>query len=74
MRTILWSLTVLATTLLAFLAGYVVSTDTGIEPGYFEAAEAGSYGAPASEGEVIEGISEEEADYYKELTSQDESG
>ncbi len=60
--------------MLAFLVGYVVSSGTGIEPGYFEAAEAGSYGAPAGGGEAVEGISEEEADYYKRLSDQDESG
>lgn len=52
--------------LVAFLLGYAISARTGIEPGYFAAVEVGSYGAPEASGE-IEGMSAEDADYYKSL-------
>ena len=43
-----WSATVLAATLCGFVAGYGISQHTGIEPGYFEAPEAGGYGVAPS--------------------------
>ena len=50
----------------AFLLGYAISSQTGIEPGYFEAAETGGYGAPSDEPEeqAVEG---DLKDYYKSL-------
>lgn len=47
-----------------FLIGYMVSSSTGIQPGYFEAAEAGGYGGGD---EVGAGLGEEIKDYYKDL-------
>jgi len=52
--------------IVAFLLGYSISARTGIEPGYFAAVEVGSYGAPAGAAE-IEGLSAQDADYYKSL-------
>ncbi len=66
LRTVLWALTALTTGVLAFFIGYAVSTATGVEPGYFEAAETGGYGA-AEEGPVAAGVSDEMQEYYEEL-------
>ncbi len=54
----------------AFLLGYAISARTGTEPGYFEAVEVGSYGAQDAD-DKIEGISDEDADYYKSLLEED---
>ncbi len=43
-----WSVVVLVATLGGFVAGYGISLRTGIEPGYFEAPEAGGYGVAPS--------------------------
>ncbi len=66
LRTVLWALTALTTGVLAFFIGYAVSTATGVEPGYFEAAETGGYGA-AEEGPVAADVSEDIQKYYEEL-------
>jgi len=50
----------------AFLLGYAISAKTGTEPGYFGAVEAGAYGV-AEGSKKIEGLSDEQADYYKSL-------
>ena len=55
--------------IVAFLLGYSISARTGMEPGYFEAVEVGSYGAPESGGK-IEGLSDQDADYYKSLMTE----
>jgi len=57
------------TFIVAFLLGYGISARTGVEPGYFAAVEVGSYGAPEASGK-IEGLSAEDADYYKSLTEE----
>ena len=57
------------TFIVAFLLGYSISARTGVEPGYFAAVEVGSYGAPEASG-GIEGMSAEDADYYKSLTEE----
>ncbi|MDH5445662.1 MAG: hypothetical protein OEY52_08905 [Gammaproteobacteria bacterium] len=67
MNTRIWVSLVTVSFLLAFLAGYNVSVKTGVEPGYFEAPEAGGYGAGA-EKKAPAGISEELQDYYKDLS------
>jgi hypothetical protein len=54
----------------AFLLGYGISARTGVEPGYFAAVEVGSYGASDAGGE-IEGLSDQDADYYKSLTTEE---
>jgi hypothetical protein len=52
-----------------FLLGYSMSERTGTEPGYFGAVETGAYGA-AEVSDAVEGISAEDADYYKSLTAE----
>ncbi len=66
LRTGLWVLTTLTTGVLAFFIGYAVSTATGVEPGYFEAAETGGYGA-AEESPVGADVSEDVQKYYEDL-------
>lgn len=59
---------VLAVVLLALVLaiGFKVSYTSGIQPGYFEKAEAPAYGVGG--GDVrVEGISEQAEDYYKGL-------
>ncbi len=67
MKTGYWFILAAAVWLLSFLAGYKVSYSTGIQPGYFEAAEAGGYGGG---GAAIEGLDKATQDYYKELYKQ----
>lgn len=50
----------------AFLLGYNVSAQSGNEPGYFEATEAGAYGAVESVAEPS-GLSSDDSEYYKTL-------
>ena len=64
MKTRHWVLIALALWTLGFLGGYRLSSASGIQPGYFEAAEAGGYGSTEV---TIEGISKEVQDYYKDL-------
>lgn len=63
----LWTIIVAVSFLLALLVGYNTSIGTGVEPGYFEAPDAGGYGA-GTEGAAPAGISDEMQDYYKELS------
>jgi len=65
----LWVLITLVAGLLGFLAGYSISSSTGVEPGFFEAVETGSYGGGGGE-ETTEGISAEDQEYYRELTAE----
>jgi hypothetical protein len=58
-----WTIAVLVSTLCGFVAGYGVSLRTGIEPGYFEAPEAGGYGVAPSGPKM----SEELKKYYEGL-------
>jgi len=62
----LWVLITLVAGLLGFLLGYSMSSSTGVEPGFFEAVEAGSYGGGGGQ-ETTEGISEEDQEYYRKL-------
>ncbi|MFV1993230.1 MAG: hypothetical protein ACC635_04935 [Acidiferrobacterales bacterium] len=66
MKNKIWALIALLTGLLGFLAGYVMSSSTGIEPGFFEAVETGSYGGGGGE-ETTEGVSAEDQEYYRKL-------
>ncbi len=50
----------------AFLLGYSLSSYTGVEPGFFESADTGGYGAGAGE-TTDEGVSAEDQEYYKSL-------
>lgn len=66
MKNNLWILITLVAGLLGFLAGYSISSYTGVEPGFFEAVETGSYGGGGGK-EVTEGVSAEDQDYYRKL-------
>lgn len=59
----LWIAIVVISALFGFAAGYGVSLRTGIEPGYFEAPEAGGYGVAPSGPKM----SEELKKYYEGL-------
>lgn len=67
MKQNLWIMITLVATVLGFLAGYSISSYTGVEPGFFEAVETGSYGG-ATDSESTEGVSQELQDYYKNLS------
>ena len=64
MKTGIWVLLAAAILGISFFAGYKVSYATGVQVGYFEAAEAGGYGAPS---DTVEGIDKQTQDYYKDL-------
>lgn len=57
----------LITVFVAFLAGWNVSSSTGVEPGFFEAPGAAGYGA-GTEAAAPEGISQELQQYYEDLS------
>ena len=57
---------VVVTSAIAFLLGYNISSNTGVEPGFFELAEAGGYGA-GTDNKATEGLSEDLQEYYNEL-------
>jgi hypothetical protein len=67
MHTYLQASIIVVTFVVAFLLGYAVSSQTGIEPGYFEATEAAAYGS-VEETTSTEGLSKEEQEYYESLT------
>ncbi len=69
MKNNLWMLITLVAGLLGFLAGYSISSSTGVEPGFFEAVETGSYGGGGGE-ETTKGISAEDQEYYRELSAE----
>ena len=50
----------------AFLLGYNISAQSGNEPGYFQATEAGAYGA-VEKSASPDGLSTDESEYYKSL-------
>lgn len=66
MKNNLWASVIVASAFLAFFVGWNISVGTGVEPGFFEAPSAAGYGAGA-ESAAPEGVSEEMAEYYKEL-------
>ena len=59
----LWFAIVVVSSLFGFAAGYGVSARTGVEPGYFEAPEAGGYGVAPSGPKM----SDEMRKYYEGL-------
>lgn len=67
MKNNLWALVILATGFLSFFVGWNLSVGTGVEPGFFEAPEAGGYGAGA-EAKAPEGVTDEMQQYYQELS------
>ncbi len=64
MKTVYWVVIAVAIWAAGFVGGYNASSATGIQPGYFEAAESGGYGGGDTS---VEGITEEVQDYYKDL-------
>lgn len=68
MRTSLWIVLAVIAGLLGFLGGYKLSYSTGVQPGYFEAAEAGGYGGG---GDKVEGLDKATVDYYKSLQKEE---
>ena len=60
-----WIIVMLLVGAAGFVFGYKVSANTGSEPGYFDAVEAAGYGGEG--GEKIEGLTNEQQDYYKSL-------
>ena len=63
-RTTWWVAVVLVSTVCGFAAGYGISLRTGIEPGYFEAPEAGGYGVAPSGPKMSDDLKK----YYEGLT------
>ena len=63
----LWLALVLSIIVLSYLLGFVISSRTGVEPGFFEQPEAAGYGA-ATEKKSVQGLDENLQDYYKDLT------
>lgn len=53
-------------TVIGFLLGFNISTNTGVEPGFFEIAEAGGYGA-GTDSNVPKDLSEDLQEYYSDL-------
>ena len=67
MLTFLQASIIVVTFVVAFLLGYNISSQTGNEPGYFEATEAAAYGS-VEKATSTEGLSKEEQEYYESLT------
>ena len=55
---------------LAFMYGYINSYSSGIQPGYFEKAEAPAYGVGG--GEAFSGMDEKFQEHLKELYQEDD--
>lgn len=53
----------------SFLLGYNLSSQTGNEPGYFQATEAAAYGS-VEKTESPTGLSTDESEYYKSLLNE----
>jgi uncharacterized membrane protein YiaA len=67
-RTSLWIAVIAAAGALAFLVGFAISKQTGVEPGYFTAVEAAGYGARPSG--AAPGLTKDQEKYYRELQQQ----
>lgn len=63
MNTRLWIVLTLIAGIIGFFGGYKMSYVTGVQPGYFEAAEAGGYGG----GGGVQGLDKTTSDYYQNL-------
>lgn len=70
MRTAYWVMIAVAVWTVSFAAGFAASSATGVQPGYFEAAEAGGYGGGGDA--AVEGIDQTTQDYYKDLYKEEE--
>jgi len=64
MKTGIWILLSVVIWAVGAVAGYAVSSKSGVQIGYFESAEAGGYG---STGDSVEGLDENTQDYYRDL-------
>lgn len=62
----LWIAIVATAFLLSYLLGYMVSAETGVEPGFFEKPEAGGYGAGA-EASAAPGLDQSLQDHYSDM-------
>lgn len=69
MKTAYWVMTAVVVGMISFAAGFSASSASGVQPGYFEAAEAGGYGGGET---TIEGIDQKTQDYYKNLYKEDQ--
>ena len=69
MQTYLRASIIITSFAVAFLLGYNISSQTGTEPGYFEATEAGAYGSVEKSSSPT-GLSEDESEYYKSLLNE----
>jgi len=70
MRTAQWVAIAVVVGGVSFGGGFAVSSATGVQPGYFEAVEAGGYGGGGDA--VIEGMDKKTQDYYKNLYKEEE--
>jgi hypothetical protein len=70
MKTAQWVAVAGAIWIALFAVGYAASSATGVQPGYFEAVEAGGYGGAGDA--VIEGIDKKTQDYYKNLYKEEQ--
>ena len=68
MKTGVWILLAAVMGVVGVAAGYVVSSKSGVQVGYFESADSGGYG---STGDSVEGIDTQTEDYYKNLYKED---
>ncbi|GMQ91825.1 MAG: hypothetical protein BMS9Abin11_1140 [Gammaproteobacteria bacterium] len=64
-----WVFITIVATLIGFVSGYYLSSKTGVEPGFFQAVETGSYGG-ATDTETVKGVGEKDKEYYKGLTEE----
>jgi hypothetical protein len=69
MHTYLRASIIVVTFVVAFLLGYNISSQSGTEPGYFEATEAGAYGS-VEESASPTGLGADDSEYYKSLLNE----
>ncbi len=67
MKNSVWVVLTAGVAIVGFLFGYNLSSQTGVEPGFFERPEAGGYGAGPGAGQASEGVNSEMEEYYKKL-------
>lgn len=64
---LLWIAVVTAICLFSAILGYIISNETGVEPGFFERPEAGGYGVTA-DGSSNPDLDKNLQDYYNDLS------
>lgn len=67
-----WAAIFAAVLAVVFLAGYWASSGSGIQPGYFEKADAPAYGVGGGTESVGAGLGEEFEEHFKSLYEDDE--